>query len=260
MISMKGFASALFMLGAAILMPGAAAAGSLDAIRGHGTIALCAHPNALPFSSRKGELPGFQLELGQAIAKQLGVALEPVWIIGPSQIRRSGCDMLLDAIADPEAQGETGLQISKPYYRTGVVLAVRGDSPIASPNAIDPHAKIGVMGSSVAAVTLNQRGLTISSYGFEDDMLDALAAKEIDAAAVSRASAGYFNVTHPKEPIRAIDIGAMAPGLSWNVAVGLVKPDDKLRQAIDAALNRLMEDGTIQRIYARYGIALQPPK
>ena len=73
-------------------------------------------------------------------------------------------------------------------------------------------------------------------------------------------SPGYVHITHPTQPIRAIDIGAMAPGLSWNVAVGLVKPDDKLREAIDAALDRLTTDGTIQRIYARYGITLQPPK
>jgi polar amino acid transport system substrate-binding protein len=257
---MKIFASALFVVGAMVSLAWPAAASSLDVIRGRGMIAECVHPNALPFASRKGELPGFQIELGQAIAKELGVALEPVWIIGPSHIRRTGCDMVLDAIADPEAQGETGLQISKPYYRTGVVLAVREDSPLTSPGAIDPHAKIGVMGSSVAAVTFSQRGLTISSYGFEDELLDAVVAKEIGAAAVSRAAAGYFNITHPAQPIRAIDIGSMAPGLSWNVAVGLVKPDDKLRQAIDAALDRLTADGTIQRIYARYGITLQPPK
>src|SRR5438105_15478698 len=117
MIPMKCFASAL-LLSAAVLSAGPAAASSLDVIRGRGVIAQCAHPNALPFASRKGELPGFQIELGQAIAKELGVALEPVWIIGPRHIRRTGCDMVLDAIADAEAQGETGLQISKPYYRT----------------------------------------------------------------------------------------------------------------------------------------------
>ena len=31
-------------------------------------ISLCAHPNALPFASRKGDPPGFQIELARAIA------------------------------------------------------------------------------------------------------------------------------------------------------------------------------------------------
>jgi polar amino acid transport system substrate-binding protein len=39
-----------------------------------------------------------------------------------------------------------------------------------------------------------------------------------------------------------------------------VKPDDKLRAAIQSALDRLSADGTITRIYAKYGINLQPPK
>jgi polar amino acid transport system substrate-binding protein len=41
--------------------------------------------------------------------------------------------------------------------------------------------------------------------------------------------------------------------------VGMVKPDPKLREVIDAALQQLKADGTMQRIYARYGVTLQPP-
>jgi polar amino acid transport system substrate-binding protein len=233
---------------------------SLDIIRAQGAIGQCAHPNALPFSSRRGDPPGFQIELGAAIAKQIGVALEPIWIIGPNQLRRAGCDIVTDVIAEPAVQNETALQLSKPYYRTGIVLAVRHDSPITSANAIDLYAKIGVMGSSVASMTFNQRGLTTSAFGFENEMLQALADKEIDGAAVSRAAAGYFNLTHPGQASRMVEIDRLEPAFSWNVAVGMVKPDDKLRAAIDGALERLVADGTIRRIYAKYGIDLQSPK
>ena len=251
-------ATLLFAAAASLAPP--ASARSLDLIRERGTIGQCAHPNALPFASRKGELPGFQIELGEAIAKQLGVALEPIWIIGPHQLRRAGCDIVMDAIADSEVQEETGLQVSKPYYRTGIVLAVRQDAPIVSVDAIDPHAKIGVIGGSVASMTFNQHRLTTSAFGFEDDMLQALTEKQIDAAAVSRAAAGYFNLTHPGHAVRIVEIDGLAPAFSWNVAIGMVKPDDKLRAAIDAALERLTADGTVRRIYARYGMALQTPR
>lgn len=253
-------------LGAAALVIAAvccaipARARSLDAIRAGGTLRQCAHPNALPFASRHAATQGFQIELGQAVAKQLGVALEPVWIIGPSQFGRAGCDIVTDAIADPEAQQETGLQLSKSYYRTGVTLAFLDASPVTSIASMDRHAKIGVMVGSVAAMTLRQAGFATSTFGFEDEMLQALAAREIAAAAVSRASAGYFAATHPGTPIHLVDIGSLAPELSWNVAIGLVKPDPQLREAIDTALDRLAADGTIQRIYAHYGITLQPPK
>jgi polar amino acid transport system substrate-binding protein len=254
---MKLHVLAALLLAAGGLAPSAQAR-SLDIIRAQGTIGQCAHPNALPFSSRRGELLGFQIELGEEIAKQIGVALEPDWIIGPVQLRRAGCDIVTDVIAEPGVQD--GLQVSKPYYRTGIVLAVRADSPIKSADAIDRDAKIGVMGSSVASMTFNQRSLTTSAFGFEDEMLTALADKEIDGAAVSQSAAEYFNLTHPAQAFRIVEINKLAPEFSWNVAVGMVKPDPRLRDAIDTALDRLTADGTIKRIYAKYGINLQPPK
>src|SRR3954447_6606869 len=144
---MKCLVVAAPLLAAVSFVPPAEAR-SLDIIRARGTIGQCAHPSALPFSNRRDDPPGFQIELGQAIAKQIGVALEPAWIIGSHHLRRAGCDIMMDAIAEPEVQDETGLQLSKPYYRTGIVLMVRVGSPITSAETIDPHAKIGVLGSS----------------------------------------------------------------------------------------------------------------
>lgn len=256
----RSCAAALLLFAIALSSTDGASARSLDVIHQRGTLGQCAHPNALPFASRKADPPGFQIELGRAIAKQIGVTLEPVWIIGPHQLRRADCDIVTDAIADQAVQDETGLQVSKPYYRTGIVLAVRQDGPITTADAIKPGEKIGVLVGSVAAMILSQHGLTISTYGFEDDMLQALLDGEVAAAAVSRAAAGYYNTTHPGHPIRTVDIDGLAPDLSWNVGVGMLKPDDKLRAAIDEALQHLTADGTIQRIYARYGLALKPPK
>lgn len=254
------FALATLALGAALLLPWqSATARSLELIQRRGAIELCVHPNALPFSHKRGAMHGFQVELGEAIAKQLGVDLETDWVIGGHQIRRVGCDMVLDAIADPEAQGETGLKLSKPYYRTGVVIAVLGDSPFRAMRDLG-QAKIGVIGSSVASMTLNTHGFATSSFAFEDDILQALAEGAIGAAAVGRNAAGYYNMLHPEHTLRTIGIDAMAPGLSWNVAVGLAKPDAKLLAAIDGALAQLAADGSLQRIYGRYGITLLPPR
>ena len=114
--------AAFALVGPALICP--AQARSLDTIRSTGVIGLCAHPNSLPFASKAGDPPGFQVELGQALARDLGVSLNLDWIITRYQMRSAGCDILLDVIADREAQSETNLRISKPYYRTGVALAV----------------------------------------------------------------------------------------------------------------------------------------
>jgi polar amino acid transport system substrate-binding protein len=239
---------------------GPAQARSLETIRSAGVLGLCAHPNSLPFASKAGNPSGFQVELGQALARELGVSLRLDWIITQYQMRSAGCDILLDVIADPQAQGETNLRISKPYYRTGVTLAVPLGSQVTSFKSLDEHTKVGVQVGSFAAMIIGQRHVPTSTFGFEVDSLEALANHEIDAAAVTPTAASYFNQTHPDKAFRILDRDENEADLNWNVAVGMVRPDDSLREAIDAALERLRADGTIDRIYRRYGVTLQLPR
>lgn len=245
---------------AAVALTGAAEARSLDAVRESGALGLCAHPNSLPFASKAGDPPGFQVELGQALARELGVSLRLDWIITQYQMRSAGCDIVLDIIADREAQGETNLRISKPYYRTGVALAVPATSALTSFKSLDGHTKVGVQVGSVAAMIIGQRHVPTSTFGFEVDSLDALVNHEIDAAAVTPTMASYFNLTHPDKAVRILDRDESETNLNWNVAVGMVRPDDALRGAIDAALAKLRDDGTVERIYKRYGVTLQAPQ
>jgi polar amino acid transport system substrate-binding protein len=71
---------------------------------------------------------------------------------------------------------------------------------------------------------------------------------------------GWFNLQHANSPLRAIQAFDNDPDFQWNVAAGLIRPDDKLRQRVDDAVEALLADGTIARIYARYGIELRPPQ
>ncbi|WP_027521875.1 ABC transporter substrate-binding protein [Bradyrhizobium sp. Ec3.3] len=248
------------MVGAAVALSAAAQARTLEAIRSAGEIGLCAHPNSLPFASKAGDPPGFQVELGRALARELGVSLRLDWIITQYQMRSATCDVLLDVIADRGAQGETRLRISKPYYRTGVALAVPSSSALTSFKSLNEHTKVGVQVGSVAAMIIGQRRVPTSTFGFESDSLDALSNNELDAAAVTPTAASYFNLTHPEKPLRILARDESVTDLNWNVAVGMVRPDDALREAIDGAVDRLRADGTIDRIYRRYGIVLEAPK
>jgi len=198
--------------------------------------------------------------LGQALARDLGVSLKLDWIITRYQMRSAGCDILLDVIADREAQSETNLRISKPYYRTGVALAVPSASKLTSFKSLNENTKVGVQVGSMAAMIIGQRRVPTSTFGFEIDSLEALANHEIDAAAVTPTVASYFNLTHPDKALRILDRDESEANLNWNVAVGMVRPDDSLRDAIDGALERLRADGTVERIYRRYGVILQSPK
>lgn len=233
---------------------------TLAAVKESGTIRMCAHPNSLPFASRTGTPPGFQMELGKAIASSLGVSLTTDWILISYQLPRTDCDFILDEIAAPDAPTDFGIKLSDPYYRSGVVLAVSSGSSITSYGALNDHTKVGVQSGSVAAMILDKRHVPISIFGFDDDMLAALANREIDAAAVSPMSAGYYNAQHPEKPVTILSPDEAEHDLVWNVAVGMRRPDDALKQAINTALAHLSADGTIKQIYSRYGIALQAPR
>ena len=250
----------LVLAGLLVLFAVDAPARPLEAIRQRGALTLCAHPNALPFASRHGDVPGFQVEVARALAKQLGVSLEQHWVVNTFQYRRADCDIILDAIADRAMLAEVGLRMSQPYHRSGIALAVGPKSSVASLAELTQGQRVGVQVGSIASMTLGKRGVKTSPFAFEDEIMDALAKGEIDAGAVTPAAIGWFNKTHPDARVRRIAAFEGEPDLNWNVAVGMVSPDEKLRQDVDAALQALLADGTLARIYARYEVELQPPQ
>ena len=75
----------------------------LSVIRDRGVLSQCAHANALPFASKTADPPGFQIELGRALAADLGVQLSVEWVTSGVQFRAVDCDIVLDTIAVPEA-------------------------------------------------------------------------------------------------------------------------------------------------------------
>jgi polar amino acid transport system substrate-binding protein len=245
---------------ALLCLADAAFARSLAVIRERGSISLCAHPNSLPFASRTEEPPGFQIELARALAQQLGVSLAVEWVLISYQIPRTDCDLILDTIDVSDAPPDFGIKLSKPYYRSGIALAVPTGSAITSFKDLNNQTKIAVQTGSLAAMNIDQRHVPISVFGFEEDMLEALAAHEVDAAAVTPLTAGYYSLRHGDRPITLLPPDEAEPDLVWNVAVGMRRPDDALRRAIDQAIDRLSTDGTIATIYRRYGVSLQAPK
>ncbi|OCK59778.1 hypothetical protein [Bradyrhizobium sp. LMTR 3] len=104
---------------------------SLETVIERGTLTLCASPNALPFASKSGAVPGFQIELGEKIAQQLGVKPTREWVVSVIQYRRADCDLVLDVIARQDTPPAGCARVSRPYHRSGVVLAVRSDGSIA---------------------------------------------------------------------------------------------------------------------------------
>jgi polar amino acid transport system substrate-binding protein len=254
-----------FKIGAAaaaivLLSTAAALPRSLQAIADRGALTLCANPDALPWASKSGEMPGFQVELAENLAMRLGVSLTRQWVISAFQYRRVDCDVVFDAIASKDVSVEGGLRLSRPYQRSGVVLAVRGASSLASLDDLSAGQPVGVLIGSLASMTLNKRGIAITPFVLEGELVAALAGGEVEAAALTPTAIGWHNMVHPQADIRMIPAFADDPDFSWNLAVGMIGPDERLQQQIDAALGDMLADGTVARIYARYGIEVRPPQ
>jgi polar amino acid transport system substrate-binding protein len=245
-----------------LLMLGSVAANarSLETVIERGALTLCASPNALPFASKNGPIPGFQIELGEKIAEQLGVKLTREWVVSAIQYRRADCDLVLDVIARKDTEPPGGVRVSRPYHRSGVVLAVRGDSSASSLVSLGSDQRVGVPVGSLVSMMLGKAGTATSPFVYEDEIVAALANREIEAAAVTPMTVGWFNLQHADKPLRLIPAFDNDQDLNWNIAAGLLRPDDRLRARVDAAIEVLLADGTIARIYARYGIELRPPQ
>jgi ABC-type amino acid transport substrate-binding protein len=238
----------------------AANARPLESIKTRGVIELCAAPSALPFASRHGDRPGYQVELAQVLADRLGIRLQVDWVALSFHFRRVDCDIVMDTIADEEAQRESHMKWSTPYQRSGVALAVRpGVDGITGFDSLNARYRVGVLRGSLAHMYLDQRGAHALPYGFESDLLEALANGEIDAAAITALSAGYYNLQHPDAPMRLIYAYDAVPELSWNLAVGMRLSDQPLRDAVDDAVRSMLKEGTFDRIYASYGIEHRTP-
>jgi polar amino acid transport system substrate-binding protein len=232
---------------------------TLAEVRSLGAISMCANRDALPFASDKADSPGFQVELARLVAQHLGVALNIEWILPRRRANVVNCDMLFDTFNDPRAH-EGRLLLSRPYSRSSIALGfAKGVDPVDNYLDIGKGRKVGVMINSVASVTLGKAGVFISPYAFESDLIDDLVKGELYAGAVSAASLSYFIHRNPDSGLRLTYAFDNNQDLTWQVAIGLRKSDQALVDAVNEQLERLLADGTIAAIYAKYGVRHRAP-
>ena len=248
------FALASLYACAGILLAGNADARTLAEVKALNTMTMCANGEALPYSSKDPDQPGFQVEIGRALAAGLGLSLNVEWILGRRRANVVNCDMMLDVTNDPEVH-EGKFKLSRPYQTSGVALGLgKGATPIDDFKELQKGQKIGVMVGSFASMVLGKAGKSTSPYAFQTDMLDDLVKGELYGAAASSASVSYYIKQHPESGITVVHGFDADPTLTWEVAVGLRKTDQALVDAVNQVLDKLLADGTIKAIYAKYGI------
>ncbi len=254
-------AACIALVMACLLASGVHAA-SLTDLRERGWLRVCAHPDALPFSSQDRNQPGFQLEIADAIAKILGVRVIPEWIVFTRHARRAECDAVIGGVVPltGEQKGpRRGVLLTKPYTGSGYVLLVPRANTVVHGVSDVKAGKIAVEYTSWPHYLLETRGFPISAYRDQTEIIEAVAKGEVGAGMVTDPYLGWFLKRHPEGAVKVADGYVRDPELQWNVAVRLLNADEALRDAVNEAIDRLLADRTIPDIFAKYGVNYLPP-
>jgi ABC-type amino acid transport substrate-binding protein len=232
-------------LNPASLLPGRD--GTWERMQARGVWRVGLDPSFPPFESldEEGRPVGYDVDLARRMAAEWGVEAEIVAM---------GYDSLLDALqadrvdsvvsALPYDPRETkDFRFSPPYFEAGIRLAVPAGSPIDDVDKLDGHrvaVEWGSMGDMVGR-RLKREGAAIElvQVPTPEDVLDALAAGEADAALID-------NVTLRQAQGRGAQVVAVGPALESNPYV-IASPHkaNKLGDQIAETLARLQENGVM---------------
>jgi mxaJ protein len=243
-----------------------------------GVLRVCADPDNMPLSNLKGE--GFEQKIAELIAKEWNSKIEYAWW----PVRRGFFSRALNGrYCDVAIQAPAGLDmagVTKPYFRSGYVLVTRKDGGLDIKSLADPRLKklkIGVnllnsdAENTPPAMALSRYGVVGNLTGFTtfysdsarpEDIINAVAKKEVDVAIAWGPLAGYFvgksSVPLNLQPLPERD--SLSPDFvyRYNIGMGVRRRDRALRDSLQAVIQR--KGPEIQRILRQYRVPLFPIK
>jgi mxaJ protein len=235
---------------------------------------VCADPNDLPYSDQQEK--GFENQLATMIADDLGMQVVYTWFPQRSSFFRKTldagkCDVVMGVPA-----GMAGIDTTQPYYRSGYVFVSRRDRNLNITSLDDPRLhqlRIGIhnLGDTDREAppvhALTSRGIVSNLVGYNifgsnldetdpsSDLIKAVEKGNVDLALVWGPIAGYFARLSPVplvvSPIEGDSANPNLP-LSFDIAAGVRKEDDMLKQQLDRELQRRRTE--IQHLLVSYGI------
>jgi mxaJ protein len=240
-----------------------------------GLLRICADPDNMPLSNQKGE--GFEQKIAELIGKEWNTKIEYAWW----PVRRGFfsralngryCDVAIEAPAGLDMAG-----VTRPYFRSGYVFLTRKDSGLDITSLADPRLKklkIGVnllhsdAENTPPAMALSRYGVVGNLTGYStfytdedrpEDIVEAVANKEVDLAIVWGPLAGYF-AQKSKVPLTVVPL-AERDSLSdfpfrFNIAMGVRRRDTELKDSLDALLTRKQPE--IQAILKQFHVPTFP--
>lgn len=231
---------------------------------------VCADPNNLPFSNKEQE--GFENKIAELMAKELGATLTYYW--WPHQrgmVRRTLsaglCDVLIGI-----PMGYKRVLWTKPYYRTGYVIAylnTRGfqikslDDPLLKTLRVGVHrgtppeeglAKRGILGDNVIKYSLFYDWDHPEEF-LTKPMKDVIAG-EIDVAVLWGPVVGYCVKKYAGCPLEIVTLPEDDPRnpVTFEISMGVKKGNTALKAQLEEVLTKKQTE--IRQILEEYGVPL----
>lgn len=193
---------------------------------------------------------GYEKEMVDALAAAMGRKAEFVpsdWETLVSALQRKSFDVIVNGL-EPTADRQKQIQFSKPYYIFQLALTVRKDEQQIHSLADCRNRVVGTLGNTAASRLLQQQEIPMRGYADPVAAYRDLELKRIDAV-IMDVPAEVFYVSKSTTLKRATE-----PFFRGTYNVGLRKGDDALRTEVDAAIDKIISDGTLEKILRNWGL------
>ena len=226
----------------------------LDQIRAKGTIVIATEGTWSPwtFHDEKGNLTGYDIELGRLIAKHLGVKpqfVEGKWDGLLAGISSGRYDIMINGVDITEERSDA-YDFSDPYAYNRTAVIVSGDNTdIASMEDLEGKRTANTISSTYAEVAEGY-GAEVTGVDDLNQTFELLLSGRIDATLNAEVTYYDYMEAHPDANIK---IACLDPEAT-QVAIPFRKGEDtaSLREAVNQALADMRESGALSELSEKY--------
>lgn len=241
-----------------------------------GRIRICADPDNMPVSNRLGQ--GFENRIAELLGKAWNAKVEYAWWpvrrgFFSRALNGGYCDVAITAPSELDMAA-----VTRPYFRSTYVVVSREDRDLDIRSLDDPRLKTLKIGihllnsdaeNTPPAMAMSAHRVVGNLVGFgtfyaeggsrPEDIIHAVANRDIDVAIVWGPLAGYFAKQSPV-PLRVVPLPAVdsASGLpfAFNLSMAVRRRDRDLRDSLQKFLDA--HGGEVEAILTSFGVPLVP--
>jgi polar amino acid transport system substrate-binding protein len=224
---------------------------ALDKIKEAGEISIGTSPDYPPFESidDDGNVVGFDIDLAEAVAKEIGVKAKFVTMGFDSiitAVKNGQVDVGISSFSVNEER-KASIDFSVPYIATAQVIMVRKDSEISSKKDLETSVIAAQMGTTGAEAASKIEGAEVKKVNDSNIATMMLDNGSVDAVILDVAIAKELSSKHDFKVVGE-DLNAE------QTAVVIKKDNDELKAAINKAIKTLKDNGKLDELKSKWDI------